>query len=119
MRSRVVWRFSPALQRLSSNPQQVILLPVPVSTAPLSALCVTSIAVLESLRSSASLRQRLVAAGVGVGLVFSAYLWLADEAGSHPANLDFLAALGLVWGLVAGIVIVFFLIALLTRTPNR
>ena len=85
----------------------------------LIALCVTSIAVLERLRSSASLRQMLVAAGVGAGLILSAYLWMADEAGAHPSNVEFLAALGLVWGLVAGIVIVFFLIALLTRTPNR
>ena len=86
--------------------------------AALIALSVTSIAVLERLRSSASLRQKGVAAGVGTGLIVSAYLWMADEAGYHPLNREFLAGLGLVWGLVAGIAFICFLVALAMRSES-
>ena len=79
------------------------------------ALCVMSIAVLEGLRTSGSLRTRLIAAGVGVGLMCSAYLWLADEAGSHPASLELLASIGIVWSLSAALVFFFFIVALFIR----
>ena len=82
-------------------------------------LCVTSIAVLETLRSSESLRQKLVGAGVGVGVTVSAYLWLADESNVHPADLGFLGAFAFVWLLAAGLLLFFFLLILFTRFNNR
>ncbi len=52
----------------------------------LIALCVVSVAGLETLRASDSLRRRLAVAGVEAGLVISAYLWLVEEAGTHPSD---------------------------------
>ena len=78
-------------------------------------LCVTSIAALESLKTSESRRQKVLAGGVGVGLLAGAYLWLADEADVHPASLELLSGLGIVWLLVSIIVFIFFLLALIAR----
>ena len=83
------------------------------------ALCVASIAAVEHVRSSVSLRTRLITAGVGVGLICSAYLWLADEAGSHPASLELLASMGIVWSLSAALVLFVFLVALFVRSEDR
>ena len=79
------------------------------------ALCVASIALVEYLRSSDSLRTRLITAGVGVGLICSAYLWLADEADIHPANFDLLASVGIVWFLSVVLVLLFFPLVLFVR----
>ena len=82
-------------------------------------LCVTSIAVLESLRSSDSLRKRFVAAGVGIGVTASAYLWLADEADVHPTSLEFLGSMAIVWLAGAALVFGFFLVVLFLRFDTR
>ena len=82
-------------------------------------LCVTSIAVLETVKSSESLRRKCVAAGVGIGITASAYLLLADEANVHPANLTFLSQMGLVWLIAAAVVFIFFLFLLIARVGNK
>ena len=78
-------------------------------------LCITSIIGLESLRSSSSLRQRLMAGGIGIGLLAGAYLLLAESAMLHPTSLELLRGIAFVWLLSAAIVLIFFMVVLFTQ----
>jgi hypothetical protein len=67
------------------------------SYAAITLLFVTSIALGESVRHTASVARKTIGAVVGLGVMSSAYLWVADELEVHPLDLQLLGALGIVW----------------------
>jgi hypothetical protein len=76
--------------------------------AAITLLFVTSIALGESVRHTASVARKTIGAVVGLGVMASAYLWVADESEVHPLDLQLLGALGLVWLLGAVLMAIIF-----------
>ena len=75
------------------------------SYAALIVLCVTSAGLVEIARGADRARKWTVVLG-GVVTLAAAYLFVASEGESHPANIEFVLVLGILW-LVAAVVVMF------------
>ena len=65
--------------------------------APLIALSVASMFLVEAFGVGIWPSRRWRGAIVGIGSLASAYLWIADEAGVHPRDPNLLLDLSLIW----------------------
>ena len=81
-------------------------------------LLFSSIAAIESVKEKPP-QQRVIPGLIGIGLFVGAYLWLADEANAHPADLGLLGGLVIVWLLSALLVFAWLPVVLLVKSDTR
>ena len=55
-------------------------------SAPVVALCTAALILSQAMSAGGLQIRRLPSIGIGLGSVASAYLWMADEAGTHPLD---------------------------------
>ena len=73
----------------------------PAGIAGLVALCIASTVLAQAVNGGELQIRRAPRIFIGLGSMASAYLWVADAADTHPANLSFLLLLLLLFGVVA------------------
>ena len=92
------------------------------SMAPILALSAVAITILRGWLRLEGLAERLVKTVTSVGLLFSAYFWLAAESEVYPYSTQLIGQLGLLAAVIVGatVLVLFphFLIWILTPQPE-
>lgn len=89
------------------------------SFAPVIALCTAAILLAEAVNAKGQQFRRIPSVFIGIGSMASAYLWIAAEAGVHPANPALLGAISLLWVVAALVTVAIPLTALVIAPRSR
>ena len=85
--------------------------------AALIALCAAAMFTVETINADKWQVRKLPSLCIGVSLLASAYLWIAEEASIHPADPDLIAGISIVWAMVL-VVFIIPLVVLATKKNN-